>query len=82
MEVKVINKSKHNLPKYETSGSAGMDLKADTNEPIVLAPMERYAFPTGLYIQLPVGYEAQIRPRSGLAIKSGVTVINSPGTIN
>lgn len=82
MEVKVINKSKHNLPKYETVASAGMDLKADTNEPIVLAPMERYIFPTGLYIQLPVGYEAQIRPRSGLAIKSGVTVINSPGTID
>lgn len=82
MEVKVINKSKHNLPKYETSGSAGMDLKADTNEPIVLAPMERYIFPTGLYIQLPVGYEAQIRPRSGLACKYGITVANAPGTVD
>lgn len=82
MEVKVINKSKHNLPKYETSGAAGMDLKADTDEPIVMNPMERHIFPTGLYIQLPIGYEAQIRPRSGLAIKSGVTVINSPGTVD
>lgn len=82
MEVKVINKSKHNLPKYETAGSAGMDLKADTDSPIVLAPMDRYIFPTGLYIQLPVGYEAQIRPRSGLAIKSGVTVVNAPGTVD
>lgn len=82
MEVKIINKSKHNLPKYETSGSAGMDLKANTDEPIVLHPMERHLFPTGLYIQLPEGYEAQIRPRSGLALKYGITVLNAPGTVD
>lgn len=82
MEVKVINKSKHNLPTYATPQSAGLDLKANTDEPIVLKPMERYIFPTGLYIQLPVGYEAQIRPRSGLACKYGITVANAPGTID
>lgn len=82
MEVKVINRSKHNLPTYATPGSAGLDLKANTDEPIVLKPMERYIFPTGLYIQLPIGYEAQIRPRSGLACKYGITVANSTGTID
>lgn len=79
--VKIVNKSKHNLPAYATEYSAGMDLKADTNEPITIGPFERLLVPTGLYIQLPVGYEAQVRPRSGLACKYGVTVINSPGTI-
>lgn len=82
MNVQIINKSKHRLPEYATIASAGMDLKANTNEPIVLKPMERMIFPTGLYIQLPVGYEAQIRPRSGLACKYGITVANSPGTID
>lgn len=82
MKVQIINKSKHRLPEYATINSAGMDLKADTNESIVLKPMERVIFPTGLYIQLPVGYEAQIRPRSGLACKYGITVANSPGTID
>lgn len=82
MNVQIINKSKHRLPEYATIASAGMDLKANTNEPIVLKPMERVIFPTGLYIQLPVGYEAQIRPRSGLACKYGITVANSPGTID
>lgn len=82
MEVKVINKSKHNLPTYATPYSAGMDLKADTNEPIVLQPFERVLFPTGLFIELPIGYEAQIRPRSGLACKFGITVANAPGTID
>lgn len=82
MKVKVINKSKYELPEYKTIDSAGMDLMANTNEPYMLSPMERHIFPTGLYIELPSGYEAQIRPRSGLAIKSGITVINSPGTID
>ena len=82
MDVKIVNKSKHQLPSYATVGSAGMDLKANTDEPIALKPMERYLFPTGLYIQLPEGYEAQIRPRSGLAAKYGVTVTNAPGTID
>ena len=82
MEVKVINKSNHQLPRYETSGSAGMDLKANILEPIVLNPLERELVPTGIFIQLPEGAEAQIRPRSGLAAKSGITVLNSPGTID
>lgn len=82
MDVKIVNKSKHQLPSYATVGSAGMDLKANTDEPIALKPMERYLFPTGLYIQLPEGYEAQIRPRSGLAAKYGVTVTNAPGTVD
>lgn len=81
-EVKIVNKSKHRLPEYATSGAAGMDLKADTNEPITLSPMERIIIPTGIYIQLPYGYEAQIRPRSGLACKYGITVANAPGTID
>lgn len=82
MEVKIVNKSNHQLPSYATVGSAGMDLKANTDVPVSLKPMERYLFPTGLYIQLPEGYEAQIRPRSGLAAKYGVTVTNAPGTID
>jgi dUTP pyrophosphatase len=82
MDVKIVNKSRHQLPAYATVGSAGMDLKANTSEPIVLKPMERHLFPTGIYIQLPEGYEAQIRPRSGLAVKYGITVTNAPGTID
>lgn len=82
MEVKVINKSRHRLPEYETPLSAGMDLKANTSEPLVLGPLERQLIPTGLYIQLPDGYEAQVRPRSGLALKYGITVCNTPGTID
>lgn len=82
MNVKIINKSHHRLPEYATIASAGMDLKANTDTPITINPMERVLIPTGLYIQLPVGYEAQIRPRSGLACKYGITVANSPGTVN
>ena len=82
MDVKIVNKSNHQLPSYATASSAGMDLKANILEPIVLKPMERYLFPTGIYIQLPDGYEAQIRPRSGLAAKYGITVTNAPGTVD
>ena len=82
VNVKIVNKSRHQLPSYATVGSAGMDLKANTSEPIALKPMERYLFPTGIYIQLPEGYEAQIRPRSGLAAKYGITVTNCIGTID
>ena len=82
MLINIVNKSKHDLPKYETAASAGMDLRANLESPVHLAPMERALVPTGLYIELPVGYEAQIRPRSGLALKKGVTVLNSPGTID
>lgn len=82
MQVKVINKSKHALPAYATEAAAGMDLRANLSEPIALKPLERRLIPTGLFIELPVGYEAQIRPRSGLAIKKGITVLNSPGTID
>ena len=82
MQVKVINKSKHALPAYATEAAAGMDLRANLSEPVVLKPLERRLIPTGLFIELPVGYEAQIRPRSGLAIKKGITVLNSPGTID
>ncbi len=82
MTVRVINKSKHNLPEYATPQSAGMDLRANINEPITLKPLERKLIPTGLFIALPVGYEAQIRPRSGLAFKHGITVVNTPGTID
>lgn len=82
MKVKIVNKSKNNLPHYSTSKSAGMDLRADLAEPLVLKPLERMLIPTGLFIHLPDGYEAQIRPRSGLAINKGVTVLNSPGTID
>ena len=82
MRVKIINKSDNQLPAYETASSAGMDLRAFIDADIVLKPFERKLIPTGLYIELPDGYEAQIRPRSGLAIKSGITVLNSPGTID
>ena len=78
----VINKSKHELPSYATNAAAGMDLRAHLAEPIVIKSLERTLVPTGLFIELPVGYEAQIRPRSGLAFKNGVTVLNSPGTID
>ncbi len=82
MRVKVINKSKHPLPQYQTIGSAGMDLVANIEEPITLAPLQRTIVKTGLFIELPLGVEAQVRPRSGLAYKSGITVLNSPGTID
>lgn len=82
MEIQVINKSHHPLPEYATSQSAGMDIRANLDEPIVLQPMQRCLVPTGLYIALPAGTEAQIRPRSGLALKKGITVLNSPGTID
>jgi dUTP pyrophosphatase len=82
MKVKIINKSQHKLPEYSTLFSAGMDLYASLDEPITLKPLERVLIGTGLFIELPVGYEAQIRPRSGLAIKKGITVLNSPGTID
>jgi len=82
IQVKIINKSKHPLPKYQTDLSAGMDLIANLNQPITLKPLERALIPTGLFIALPAGYEAQIRPRSGLAFKHGITVLNSPGTID
>lgn len=82
MEVKIINKSHHQLPAYETSQSAGMDLRANLQEPMTLAPLQRCLVPTGLFMALPAGYEAQVRPRSGLAIKKGITVLNSPGTID
>src|SRR5690606_22240044 len=80
--IKIINKSGHELPNYETSASAGMDLRANISEPITLKPLERAIVKTGLFIELPIGYEAQVRPRSGLAAKKGVTVLNSPGTID
>jgi dUTP pyrophosphatase len=82
MNVRIVNKSKHQLPKYETSASAGMDLRANLEQPIELQPLERALIPTGLYMELPVGYEAQVRPRSGLAAKHGITVLNTPGTID
>jgi len=82
LNVPVINKSKHPLPAYATALSAGMDIRANLDEPMTLAPMQRCLVPTGLYIALPEGFEAQVRPRSGLAIKKGVTVLNSPGTID
>ena len=82
MTIKVINKSKHDLPKYQTELSAGMDLYANIDEPITLKPLERTLVKTGLFISLPKGYEAQIRPRSGLAFKNGITVLNTPGTID
>lgn len=82
MKVQIINKSKHSLPAYATEQSAGVDLRANVNEPITMQPLERKLIPTGLFISLPKGYEAQVRPRSGLAIKKGITVLNSPGTID
>ena len=80
--VSIVNKSRHPLPAYETTGSAGMDLRALLDEPVMLEPLERSLIPTGLYIALPLGHEAQIRPRSGIAYKQGLTVLNSPGTID
>ncbi|MDM8336087.1 dUTP diphosphatase [Mediterranea massiliensis] len=82
MKVQIINKSKHPLPAYATALSAGVDLRANLSEPLTLAPLQRCLVPTGLYIALPEGYEAQVRPRSGLALKKGITVLNSPGTID
>ncbi|VAV86103.1 Deoxyuridine 5'-triphosphate nucleotidohydrolase [hydrothermal vent metagenome] len=82
MKIKIINKSSHNLPHYETIASAGMDLRANITEAIILRPLERTIIKTGLFIELPMGYEAQVRPRSGLAVKKGVTVLNTPGTID
>ena len=82
MDIKVVNKGHQPLPEYATPQSAGMDLRANIDAPITLKPMERRLIPTGLYIALPVGYEAQIRPRSGLALKHGITVLNTPGTID
>ena len=82
MKVKIINKSGHALPNYETIASAGMDLRADISEPVTLGPLERAIVKTGLFIELPIGFEAQVRPRSGLAAKKGITVLNSPGTID
>ena len=82
MNVEIINKSRHPLPAYATPLSAGMDLRANLDQPIVLKPLQRCLVPTGLYIALPAGYEAQVRPRSGLAIKKGIGVLNAPGTID
>ena len=82
MKIKIVNRSRHALPQYATPLSAGLDLRANLDEPVVLQPMERRLIPTGLYIALPEGYEAQIRPRSGLAIRHGISLVNSPGTID
>jgi len=82
MNIKIINRSNHALPHYETVASAGMDLRANINEAIVLKPLERTIVKTGLFIELPIGFEAQVRPRSGLAAKKGITVLNAPGTID
>lgn len=82
MQIKIINTSHHELPNYETIASAGMDLRANLNESITLQPLERTLVKTGLFIELPIGYEAQVRPRSGLALKKGITVLNSPGTVD
>jgi dUTP pyrophosphatase len=82
MVIKIINKSQHNLPNYETIASAGMDLRANLSQPITIKSLERIIVKTGLFIELPIGYEAQVRPRSGLAAKEGITVLNSPGTVD
>ncbi len=82
MRIKVINKSKHPLPQYSTEASSGMDLRANLENDVLLKPLERIMVPTGLFLEIPVGYEAQIRPRSGLAVKNGITILNSPGTID
>ncbi|MDR6299852.1 dUTP diphosphatase [Mesonia maritima] len=82
MNIKIINKSKHDLPSYETVASAGMDLRANLEDKIILSPLDRIIVKTGLFIELPVGFEAQVRPRSGLAAKKGITVLNAPGTID
>ena len=82
MKIKLVNKSKHLSPEYETVASAGMDLRANLDEPVVLKPLQRMMIPTSLFLEIPVGYEAQVRPRSGLALKKGITVLNTPGTID
>ena len=82
MKINIVNKSKHELPHYATSQSAGIDLRANLEEPILLKPLQRTLVKTGLFMELPIGYEAQVRPRSGLAFKKGITVLNSPGTID
>jgi dUTP pyrophosphatase len=82
MQVNVINRSKHPLPQYETIASAGMDVRANIDEPLELAPLQRQLVKTGLFVEIPIGYEIQVRPRSGLAYKKGITVLNSPGTID
>ena len=82
MQIKIINKSSHTLPNYETIASAGLDLRANITESIILKPLERAIVKTGLFIELPIGFEAQVRPRSGLAAKKGVTVLNAPGTVD
>jgi dUTP pyrophosphatase len=82
MTINIINKSQHQLPHYETIASAGMDLKANLSKPVTLQPLERSIIKTGLFIELPIGYEAQVRPRSGLAAKKGITVLNAPGTVD
>ena len=82
VQVEIINKSRHELPKYSTIQSAGLDLRANIDTPVILKPLDRKLIPTGLFIALPDGYEAQIRPRSGLALKNGITVLNTPGTID
>ncbi|MDR2121832.1 MAG: dUTP diphosphatase [Flavobacteriaceae bacterium] len=82
MKIKIINKSRHELPEYKTAFSAGMDLRANLDEPVVLKPSERKIIPTGLYLEIPPGYEGQVRPRSGLAFKHGISCPNSPGTID
>ena len=82
MHIKIVNQSKHKLPTYETKASAGMDLRANLDTPVLLKPLDRQLIPTGLFIELTPGYEAQIRPRSGLAIKKGISLVNAPGTID
>lgn len=82
MKIKIVNQSKHQLPAYATQAAAGMDMRANIDQPITLKPLERAMVSTGLFIELPVGYEAQVRPRSGLAAKNGITVLNTPGTID
>ena len=82
MKVNIINQSKHALPSYQTNSSAGMDLRANLDSSVILRPLQRALVPTGLYLELPIGYEAQIRPRSGLAYKHGISIVNSPGTID
>ena len=82
MKIKIVNQSQHSLPQYETPASAGVDLRANLEEDIVIESMERVLIPTGLFMEIPVGYEAQVRPRSGLALKHGISVLNSPGTID
>jgi dUTP pyrophosphatase len=82
VNIRIVNTSKHPLPSYETGASAGMDLRASLEQPVTLKPLERTLIPTGLFIELPVGYEAQIRPRSGMALKKGISLVNTPGTID